>query len=206
VSGHNRPSLPISSVAAPSSLPPARVGPSQESRWSPHRHPFVGMSRSAGEPHPPPSPCLSDASLLDPPCLSSVSHLWEAVGEDRHRVRSLLAHHCSCCVACAAPERAPMSLWPRSFVVPWASLVTGRADLFHHRPSQAAGFTSASWPLHGFGPIAYDLFKILFFFQIQFYSSLNFRNSYLFEYCSKIHGTNSVRFLNSCSTHEKYKT
>jgi hypothetical protein len=108
--------------------------------------------------------------------------------------------------ACAAPERAPMSLWPRSFVVPWASLVTGRADLFHHRPSQAAGFTSASWPLHGFGLIAYDLFKILFFFQIQFYSSLNFRNSYLFEYCSKIHGTNSVRFLNSCSTHENYKT
>jgi hypothetical protein len=33
-----------------------------------------------------------------------------------------------------------------------------------------------------------------------------FQNSYLFEYCYKIHNVNSIGFLNSGSIHEKYIT
>jgi hypothetical protein len=33
----------------------------------------------------------------------------------------------------------------------------------------------------------------------------NFGNSYLFDYCSKIHKTNSLRFLISISTHKNIK-
>jgi hypothetical protein len=59
---------------------------------------------------------------------------------------------------------------------------------------------------HEFGPWLGFKLKILFPFPIQFRFNLNFGNSYLFEYCSKIHETNSVGFLISSSIHEKYKT
>jgi hypothetical protein len=48
--------------------------------------------------------------------------------------------------------------------------------------------------------------KPIFYFQIQFNSSSNSRNSYLFEYLSKIHEINYVILLNSRSIQEKYKT
>jgi hypothetical protein len=50
------------------------------------------------------------------------------------------------------------------------------------------------------------LLKILFFFQIQFYSSSKFGNSYLVKYLSKNHEISSIILLNSCSIQEKYKT
>jgi hypothetical protein len=48
--------------------------------------------------------------------------------------------------------------------------------------------------------------KFPFHFQIQFKLGLNLQKSYQFEYCSRIHMTSSVGFLNSSSNHEKYKT
>jgi hypothetical protein len=60
--------------------------------------------------------------------------------------------------------------------------------------------------LRKFIPLARDLCKIFFQFQIQFNSSSNFGNLYLFEYRSKIYETSSVGFVISSSIHKKYKT
>jgi hypothetical protein len=85
---------------------------------------------------------------------------------------------------------------------PGQGLLWGQAAIMFV-PGRAVCASLTSWAArldsaHGAG------FEFQFLFNSG--SSLNFKNSYLFKCCSKIHEINSVGFLNSISFHEKYKT
>jgi hypothetical protein len=65
-------------------------------------------------------------------------------------------------------------------------------------PTRPAAHCSR-WAVLGYGPVALGLKRNPFPFPFRLNSSLNFENSYLFEYLSKINETSSVGFLISIS-------
>jgi hypothetical protein len=105
-------------------------------------------------------------------------------------------------------------------VTPWTfpwrrdhRLVTGEMLQPSARPlcQVSLGWSGLPWPCElgctlSFGPLRNFKFQFFIHFQKWFKSSSNIQNSYQFQYCYKIHETNSVGFLISSSTHEKYKT
>jgi hypothetical protein len=57
----------------------------------------------------------------------------------------------------------------------------------------------------GFSAVGIGFKRIPFYFPFGLNSSLNFENSYLFEYMFKIHKTNFVGFVILSSIHEKHQ-
>jgi hypothetical protein len=82
------------------------------------------------------------------------------------------------------------------------------AGLYEPGQRRCAGRSASSHVLGhvaGFGPMAEGFIKSFFIFPDSIQISSNFRNSYLFDFFSKIHEANSIGFLNSSSIHKKYK-
>jgi hypothetical protein len=185
--------VPLHRCRTATKLPIRCAGPPGGPSNIHHQPPSLAHRLTAGEP-----PTLVAIATLCELVLETVSGRC-AVGPGTSRcTRALRPQHCS------SRERALAQRSPRTSAAPrgLAQRLLDRVDKVgwhcaarsgHYvRKSCHAGSPSGPGRVVTFDPVARILIKILFHFQSSFQNSSIFRNSYLFEYCSKIHETNSI--------------